>query len=219
MTVSWSFGDGSSTTGPAATHTYTRPGSFPVTVTATDALGNATSQSGSVTVAAGTSDAPSGTSGETLTVTDLKLSPTRFRRGKHAATIAAAKAKKKVKALPTATTISFALSPGRHGHAQLRTGAHRRAHRPQVRGYLKVPSQGQALHPLRRARVPRLDPRRSREHRTRIVFDGVLDGDGILSPGTYRLSLTATAGLDVAHAAQHPTFTLLRLTRSSFRAA
>ena len=40
-------------------------------------------------------------------VTGLKLSPSAFRRGKHTATLAKAKAKKKV---PTATTISFELS-------------------------------------------------------------------------------------------------------------
>ncbi len=43
----------------------------------------------------------------------------------------------------------------------------------------------------------------------RIAFDGVLSGGKNLSPGSYRLSLTATAGPDSARAAQQPTFTLL----------
>ncbi len=45
-----------------------------------------------------------------LTVTNLKLTPTSFRLGKRAATIAKTKPKKKAKALPTFTTISFVLS-------------------------------------------------------------------------------------------------------------
>jgi hypothetical protein len=43
----------------------------------------------------------------------------------------------------------------------------------------------------------------------RIAFDGVLSGGKRLSPGGYRLSLTATAGSDSARAAQQPTFVLL----------
>jgi hypothetical protein len=48
--VSWSFGDGGSATGLAARHTWRKRGSYRVTVTATDAVGNATSTSGAVQV-------------------------------------------------------------------------------------------------------------------------------------------------------------------------
>jgi hypothetical protein len=48
--VSWSFGDGGSATGLAAKHTWRKRGSYPVMVTATDAVGNATSASVAVQV-------------------------------------------------------------------------------------------------------------------------------------------------------------------------
>ena len=49
--ITWSFGDGTNGTGNALTHTYTKPGTYTVTVTATDAVGNATSASREITVA------------------------------------------------------------------------------------------------------------------------------------------------------------------------
>ncbi len=49
--TTWSFGDGTSGTGGALTHTYAKPGTYTVTVTATDAVGNATSASLQITVA------------------------------------------------------------------------------------------------------------------------------------------------------------------------
>jgi hypothetical protein len=51
VTVAWDFGDGGSTTGTAAQHAYARPGTFTVKVTATDAVGHATSVTRAVTVA------------------------------------------------------------------------------------------------------------------------------------------------------------------------
>jgi PKD domain len=51
-TVAWDFGDGGRTTGPAVGHTYARPGMFTVKVTATDAVGHATTVTRTVAVAA-----------------------------------------------------------------------------------------------------------------------------------------------------------------------
>ena len=50
VTVSWNFGDGASAAGLTAGHTWTKPGSYPVTVTATDAVGNTASTSAAVHV-------------------------------------------------------------------------------------------------------------------------------------------------------------------------
>jgi hypothetical protein len=50
--VAWTFGDGSSGSGSSVTKTYGAPGTYPVSVTATDAVGNATTRSGSVVVTA-----------------------------------------------------------------------------------------------------------------------------------------------------------------------
>jgi len=48
--TSWDFGDGEAATGNGVGHTYATAGSYTVTVTSTDAFGNATSHTGSVTV-------------------------------------------------------------------------------------------------------------------------------------------------------------------------
>jgi hypothetical protein len=50
--ATWSFGDGTVAMGPATTHAYAAPGAYQVSVTATDAVGNSTTRSGTVTVAA-----------------------------------------------------------------------------------------------------------------------------------------------------------------------
>lgn len=51
-TVTWDFGDGTTTPGITATHAYAAAGTFTVTMTATDALGNVTTRSQRITVAA-----------------------------------------------------------------------------------------------------------------------------------------------------------------------
>jgi hypothetical protein len=48
----WSFGDGGHATGASTTHTYAAAGSYPVSVTATDALGNSATLSGTTAVVA-----------------------------------------------------------------------------------------------------------------------------------------------------------------------
>ena len=140
---------------------------------------------------------------QALSVTSLRLAPARFRRGKRRASIA----KRKAKALPTATTVSFELSAAasvRLGFEARRTGVSaggkctaasksRRKGKRCVR-YVAI-SGGVVLSAAAGA--------------DRIAFDGVLSGGKHLSPGSYRLSLTATAGSASARAAQHPTFTLL----------
>jgi hypothetical protein len=50
--TSWSFGDGGSATGTAVSHSYAAPGTYQVTVTGTDAVGNASSASGEIAIAA-----------------------------------------------------------------------------------------------------------------------------------------------------------------------
>jgi hypothetical protein len=50
----WSLGDGSAASGTNVTHTYTAPGSYNVTLTSVDLLGNASSASGTITIAAST---------------------------------------------------------------------------------------------------------------------------------------------------------------------
>jgi hypothetical protein len=56
--ISWSFGDGGSAGGGSATHTYVRPGSYEVTVSAADVLGNTTSAVGTVEISAAAVPSP-----------------------------------------------------------------------------------------------------------------------------------------------------------------
>lgn len=48
--TSWDFGDGQTGIGQQLTHTYARPGTYPVSVTSTDALGNPTTTTGSIVI-------------------------------------------------------------------------------------------------------------------------------------------------------------------------
>ena len=48
----WSFGDGTSASGPAVAHTFAAKGGYPVTLTVTDAVGNSTTCTAATAVAA-----------------------------------------------------------------------------------------------------------------------------------------------------------------------
>jgi hypothetical protein len=75
VTLSWDFGDGTAAaTGASVTHAFTAPGAHTVTVTATDAVGNAASQSSTTAVTA-----------STPVLTHASIKPKRFKKG-HKAT-------------------------------------------------------------------------------------------------------------------------------------
>ena len=48
--IRWGFGDDGTAVGPAVTHVYARPGTYPVTLAVADALGKTSETSGAVTV-------------------------------------------------------------------------------------------------------------------------------------------------------------------------
>jgi hypothetical protein len=136
-------------------------------------------------------------------VTDLELSPSTFRRGKHMATIAKSGTKKKA---PTATTVSFDLSeaatvtlgfePSRPGvTVGKRCVVKSRRNSKGKRCSLWMPAHGNVI----RAGHAGLD---------KIHFEGILDADKPLPAGTYRLSLKASDQAGSATAPQHPTFKL-----------
>jgi hypothetical protein len=156
------------------------------------------------TSAAAASTGPPTTLGSTSPeVTNLKLSPSSFRRGKHIATLAKAKAKKKA---PTATTISFDLSEAATvtlGFEQSRPGttvgkrcvAKSKRNAKGKRCSLWTPYRGGVIH----TGHPGLD---------KIHFEGILDANKPLPAGTYRLTLKASNSSGSAVAPQHPTFKL-----------
>ena len=114
-TVTWDFGDGTQTTGPAVATAYTDPGTYTVTVTARDAAGNSATATRTIVVAAPSRGTGGG--GGTSTPADttppsiasLKTSNVRFRSGSGDTAGIAAK-RKKPKKSPSGTVFSQRLS-------------------------------------------------------------------------------------------------------------
>ena len=104
-TVSWDFGDGSRARGGLVAHTYGAPGTYTVTVTATDASGNAASDRRTVVIAAPAGNGGAGPDRTAPRITSLKSSRKRFRAGtKSTAVVAAGK-----KRTPAGTTFGLSL--------------------------------------------------------------------------------------------------------------
>jgi hypothetical protein len=191
--------------GLAPTTTYT------VTLNATSAQG--TSAGAPVTFT--TSPASSGTGPgpvntgpplDSLGVSDLKLSPTRFYRGTRPATIAR-KTKKKAEPLPTSTTISFALSQAATINLSFELAQPGMLVGRKCDAISKAHRKGKRC--TRYTAVHSGVTRAGHAGTDKIAFAGVLDGGVRLAPGTYRLSLGATGPGGSATAAQRPSFTLL----------
>jgi hypothetical protein len=220
VAVSWNFGDGAGATGTTVTHAYTHAGVYTVTVAATDALGNTTDRSGSITVIAGPSSPTSNASGSgagdagagagasaTLTLAGPRVAPVRFRRGRRPATIATATPKAKAKAMPAATTISFVLSRAATANLVFEASQPGVLLGRKCSAISKSHRKGRSC--TRYVKVPHGVSLSVHAGTDRITFDGVLDGGKRLAPGTYRISLVATASGSRTDAPQHPTFTLL----------
>ena len=145
--------------------------------------------------------------GAAPTVTVLSLSPSRFRRGSHAATIARARPRHKAKTLPTATTISFALS-----QPATVTLSFQRAQPGVLLGGRCAAAgthHGKRRRCTRYAFISQTVVRAAHAGTNRIRFEGVLDGGVRLAPGSYRLTVGARGSAGAAQAGQHPMFTLL----------
>jgi len=102
VTLSWSFGDGASGSGGAPTHAFASAGRYTVTVTATDAAGNASSQSGTVTVASAVSG--------TVRITSASLTHKTFRVGRSSTPLTGrTAAHRRAHRIPVGTTFRFGL--------------------------------------------------------------------------------------------------------------
>jgi hypothetical protein len=138
---------------------------------------------------------PSATS--TLTITNLRLSPARFRSGKTT----------KPKALPTATTISFTLS-----QAAAIALSFEQAHTGVLVGGKCVAiskSHGNGRSCIRYVRLSSRLILTGKAGTDRVRFDGILGAKRHLTAGRYRVSLTASSASGRATARQHPSFTLV----------
>jgi PKD domain len=181
-TLSWAFGDGGTATGAAPTHVYARAGTFIATVTATDAVGNAASRSGTVQVAAaggGGAAAPalSGTS----------LTNRRFRVGRARTAVSA---RRRASRAPVGTTFRFRLDKG----ASLAIALSRQASGLRFGRRCVRPSRGLRGH-RRCTRLVVVRPALTRSlpaGANAVPFSGRI-GRRALVPGSYMATLTATA--------------------------
>ena len=90
-TVTWDFGDGSQAQGASVTHVFGSAGAATVTVTATDSVGNTTSQTRAIAVT-GSNAAGPGPTHVPPVISDLGASSRRFRVGRGSTAVIAARA-------------------------------------------------------------------------------------------------------------------------------
>lgn len=179
---------------------------YTVTLTATSAQGSSSGSAVTFTTPAASGPGTGPGAAQPPTIANLALSPARFRRGKHAATIAKTKSK-----VPTATTISFDLSTSatvtlsfeqsatgiRSGHKCLA----RSAHKAHGRRAGHTCTLYETVHGgVTFAGHQGLD---------KVHFEGILTGGAHLPAKRYRLTASATNAAGKSTATQHPTFTLL----------
>jgi hypothetical protein len=173
--IGWSFGDGATATGPSVTHAYASPGSYTVTVTAADAVGNTTSAAATLAIGA---PAP--------LISGATLSHRRFRVGSHPTAVSARTRP------PAGTSFHFSLNETAGVRiAFTRAAAGRRSH-----GRCVAPTAGLRTRHARRCTrtvslgaLSRADLHAGGEA---IAFSGRI-GRRALSPGAYRASITASA--------------------------
>ncbi len=192
------------------------PGSQPASAYAVTLVASSAQGSGSGSAVGFATPAASASGGRALTVSSLRLSASRFHRGKHAAVIANARPK----APPAATTISFGLS----GAATV-TITFQQAEAGVIVGR-RCAAASAARRRGRRCTlyraVSRAVTRQAHAGTDRVTFDGVLDGGARLAPGSYRLTLTAADGAsqgDRLAASDVHAAVLTRRVRIGFRAA
>ena len=188
VTTSWAFGDGTTADGAAPSHTFAAAGTPTVTVTATDGVGNAATQSGQVTVAAASGDGGGG-GGPPDTVAPvlsaLSLTRSTFAVAHAPTALLAATRRPKPR---RGTTIRLALSENAGVRIDvLRVATGRRAGKRCVK---PTHANRRARHCTRLLRMGTL-ARAGKQGANRFAFSGRL-GTRALAPGHYRLRIAAT---------------------------
>jgi hypothetical protein len=182
--TSWSFGDGTAATGTSVTHAYAAPGTYPVSVTGADVLGNTTTATGSVTVT-GPPPLPCSCAVPRPVISGLAQSHRRWREGSKLARLS------RTRGAPVGTTFSFTLSrpatltftfteklPGRRVGRRCVAATHGNRSR---RACTRTVTAGRLV--LAGAAGAR-----------RLAFQGRVSRSKRLAPGSYTLQLTAVAG-------------------------
>lgn len=189
--TTWSFGDGATASGATASHTYTKGGTYQVTVTSTDAVGNATT-------AARTIELPDKPSPAGLAISKLRVSPSAFRAALKGPSVRAGNLKPWTRvtySLSLAANVRFSFERPAAGR---RSGARCAKPSPRNRGHRSC---------IRYLPVKGSFTRKRTAGGDRFTFTGRLLGHR-LPKGRYRLVARAsTAG--VSGAAQRASFRIL----------
>jgi hypothetical protein len=188
----WSFGDGTTAAGPTVTHTYAAAGDYTVSVSGADALENVLPGSAVIAIAPATVPAP--------VLGPVAQSATSWREGTHRASLASRRTP------PIGTTFSFTLSEA----ATLEFTFSTRAGGRRVKGRCVAPGR----HNARARRCSRSIVRGSlslggRAGRDKVRFQGLLSKHSRLAPGSYTLTLIASAA-GRKSAARSLRFTIVR---------
>lgn len=185
--TSWSFGDGTSQTGTSVVHAYGGPGTYTVTITGLDAVGNATSTSGRVSVASPPPSTKEASPRVAPRISAARVSPSRFRVSKRTTAVSA-----KAKA-PQGTSFSFVLSePAKLQVAFKRAAAGLRRGKRCVAPSAKL-KRRHARRCTRLLTSGTLTRAKEPAGADRLAFSGRI-GAKPLAPGPYKAILTASAG-------------------------
>ena len=175
-TSSWTFGDGSAAAGAVVGHTYPAAGSYHVTLTSADALGNTTTAAGTIAIAA---------AAKPPTITGLRQSASTWRAGGRLARISRSR-----KRLPLGTTFTFTLDqPAAVTLSFTQTLDGRKIGR-------RCLAPGRANRGRKRCTRTVLKGTLSLKGHTganRIAFQGRISRYKRLTPGRYKLTVTAVS--------------------------
>jgi len=195
----WSFGDGSApASGSAVAHTFAAPGTYTLTVDAADTLGNATSSTYTLTVAA----PPSSSHPTPPVISEARASASRFRAGRRAAHLSAGK-----KRPPVGTTFSFRLNEA----ASVSFTFTERAKGVKVgkRCLAKAPKGRRGRSCTRTVAAGSL-ALAGHAGLDKVSFQGRISVSKRLKPGRYTLRIVATNAMGERSAPATLTFTIIR---------
>jgi hypothetical protein len=202
--VSWSFGDGTSSDGTSVSHTYAAAGTYTVALTTTDAVGNVATATRTVTVVAPGSGGP-GPGGSAVTprpvLRSFRISPSRFAVGAKATALSAAaraprgtKLRYDVSAAGTLRVTIARLLPGRRSGTRC------------VKPTRKLRTRKRCTRAVTRGTLTR----KVATGMGTVAFSGRL-GTKALPPGRYRATATEEApGATARSTPRTATFTIVR---------
>lgn len=209
LTYSWSFGDGTTAINAGATpkHVYAKPGMYTATVAVADAAGCSSSLVWTGMNSFCASD-PSAAAQVTVVVpgpsiSGLKQTHKRWREGSKLATISRARGKKKP---PVGTTFSFKLNEA----ASLKlVFTHAVGGRKVHRKCVAQTQKNRRAKACKRTATAGTLKLSGRAGTNKVFFDGRITRHLKLAPGTYTVTVTATAG-GRRSAPRHLTFTIVK---------